>query len=152
MSNEYKDWLHDEAQEKQTYLAGPMTGHPQFNYPLFLRVAEELREKGWDIHNPVEMDDPEVREAAMQSEDGKLDEDSRIAGHSWGQILGKDIEFLSDRCDSIVLLPGWALSRGARLEAYCAVNNGFRVYQYSEKVTTPVPHKRVLEILKRKVK
>jgi hypothetical protein len=128
-----------------------MTGHPQFNYPLFLSVAEELREKGWDIHNPVEMDDPDVRAAAMESPTGELDEDSRIAGHTWGQILGKDVTYLSDECDSIMLLPGWSKSRGARLEAYCAVNNGFSVYQYYMGVTTPVPGKRILELLKRQV-
>ncbi len=39
------------------YLAGPMTGIPQFNYPLFDSVSAELRASGYDITSPAEMDD-----------------------------------------------------------------------------------------------
>lgn len=124
---------------KYTYLAGPMTGYPQFNYPAFIAAAQLLREEGFNIHSPVEMDDPEVREAALASPDGKLDEDNRIAGHTWGFILGKDVEYLADRCDSIVLLPGWERSKGARLEAFTACNLGYKLYYFNEHIEEVLP-------------
>ena len=86
----------------KTYLAGPMTGIPQFNYPQFLRVSEILREEGWDIHNPVEMDDPAVFEQAWESQDGTFD--GTVGGLTWGEILGKDVQYLSDDCDSLVTI------------------------------------------------
>lgn len=99
------------------YLAGPMTGYPQFNFPLFHKVAAELRAKGHTIISPAEMDSPAVQAAALQSKDGSLDAAGKIAGETWGDILAKDVKLVADQIDGIVFLPEWQKSRGANLEA-----------------------------------
>ena len=39
----------------RTYIAGPMTGIEALNFPLFHRVAAELRARGIDAVNPAEI-------------------------------------------------------------------------------------------------
>ena len=36
------------------YLAGPMTGLPEFNYPAFHAEAARLRQLGYHVENPAE--------------------------------------------------------------------------------------------------
>lgn len=112
------------------YLAGPMTGIPQFNFPAFDAAAARLRSFGFEVISPHEQDSPAVQEAARKSPDGKLDSNDRIAGESWGQILARDVRLVADDVDGIVFLPGWEKSRGARLEAFVGLlcNKQFALY------------------------
>ncbi len=100
------------------YLAGPMSGYPQFNIPLFDRVSRILRlgNPAWAIISPAELDSDAVRTAALASKDGILI-DNKIAGETWGDILARDVRIVANECDGIIFLPGWVKSRGARLEA-----------------------------------
>lgn len=106
------------------YVAGPMSGRPQFNYPAFDAMAEVLRDDGWIVQSPAEMDDPKVRQAAMECETGDFAEfyaKLGVAGHereTWGDFLSRDVKLIADDVDGIVLLDGWETSRGARLEAF----------------------------------
>ena len=93
------------------YLSGPMTGLPLLNRPAFHAAARQLREAGFDVFNPAEMDEPD--------------------GISWVQCLRRDIRELMD-CEAVATLPGWKRSRGAQLEAYIAVALCMPVH--------PVPH------------
>jgi hypothetical protein len=81
------------------YVAGPMTGFPGLNFPAFHAAAAEWRAKGWHVENPAEINaDP-------------------TAG--WHECMRADIARLVT-CNAIYLLPGWKLSRGARIEAHIA--------------------------------
>ena len=97
------------------YLAGPMTGYPKFNFPLFTKVTADLREKGMEIVSPVETDEPDMQEIAWKSKDGTHDEQFK---ETWGQVLAKDVELIADHIDGIILLPDWQKSKGARLECF----------------------------------
>lgn len=116
------------------YVAGPMSGRPQFNYPAFDAMAEVLRADGWLVQSPAEMDDPHIREAAMRSPDGnfrEFDADLKRLGHepeTWGDFLSRDVKLIADTVDGIVLLEGWETSRGARLEAFVAMQVGKPVF------------------------
>lgn len=106
--------------EKPWYLAGPMTGIPQFNFPLFESEAKRLRAAGFHILSPHEQDSPAVQAAAWASPDGKLDQNGQIAGETWGDILARDVKLVADDVCGVLVLPGWSQSRGARLETFVA--------------------------------
>lgn len=112
------------------YLAGPMSGIPQFNYPAFMEAADKLREEGYDVRNPAELDTPEVRAEAVASTDGMFNPDGALGGQTWGDFLKKDVKIIADEVDGVCLLPGWANSRGARLEAYVALTVQKPVFYY----------------------
>jgi len=90
----------------RTYLAGPMSNLPDFNYPAFHKAAASLRANGLHVENPAENPTPECGTWAAYM---------RMA---MAQLL---------TCDTIALLPGWTASRGARLEHKVAVELGMRV-------------------------
>lgn len=77
------------------YLAGPMSGIADFNYPLFNATAEKLRAKGYHVENPAENPVPE--------------------GNSWREYMRLSIRQMLT-CDMAVFLPNWEQSRGALLE------------------------------------
>lgn len=114
----------------KVYLCGPMTGIPQFNFPLFDKVAHNLRLAGYQVVSPAEMDDPKTRKAAMASVDGAPGSGSSN-GETWGDFLARDVKLLSDGgIEAIVLLPNWWQSRGATLETTVGLLNKLKFFQY----------------------
>lgn len=109
------------------YLAGPMSGIPQYNFPKFERIAKELRQAGYEIISPAELDSDAIRTEALASDDGKIDgqlpvdnKTLKIGGETWGQILGRDVRVIADEADGVVVMDGWENSKGARLEVFVA--------------------------------
>lgn len=111
----------------KVYLAGPMTGIPQFNIPAFDAAAAHLRgETYWDgitdgyieVVSPAELDDATIRAISMDSPNGDI-ATIETHGQTWGDFLARDVKLLADGgFDAIVVLPGWERSRGARLETF----------------------------------
>jgi hypothetical protein len=97
----------------RVYIAGPMSGIPEFNFPAFRAAAIDLRAQGYDVVNPAELDENDVLP------DG-------TAAHPWSFYLRRDLQALLD-CDAIYLLPGWQDSRGASLEAHVAEVLGMHI-------------------------
>lgn len=88
------------------YVAGPMTGYPDLNFPAFHAAAAELRAQGHHVENPAEINaDPNAK---------------------WLDCMRMDIARLVT-CDAVYLLPGWEKSRGAKVEHGLAVGLGFQV-------------------------
>lgn len=79
---------------KRIYIAGPMSGQPDFNYPAFHAAAAKLRALGFEVENPAE--NPEQP--------------------SWEHYMRLGVRQLAS-CDAVALLPGWERSRGASEEA-----------------------------------
>lgn len=119
---------------KTYYLAGPMTGIPQFNFPAFIEAAARLRAQGHTIVSPAELDDQATFDAAMASPDGSPGSGS-TNGETWGDFLARDVKLIADKCQGVILLPGWAHSRGARLEAYVGLLCGHEFFRYSKIIT-----------------
>lgn len=103
------------------YLAGPMSGLPQFNFPAFDAAASLLRELGHEIVSPAELDDEDTRADALASPDGRPTQRDKVNGHTWGDFLSRDVKIVADKVQGIVFLPGWDKSRGARLEAFVGI-------------------------------
>jgi len=112
------------------YLAGRMSWIPQFNFPRFDEVAEDIRERlKWNgrrikIISPAELDDPEVRIEALASPDGNP---GQLKGtETWGDFLARDLKLIADGgVEGIIGLEEWWKSRGARTETFNA-----RVLEY----------------------
>lgn len=116
----------------KVYIAGPMTHHPQFNFPNFDNLAAWLREGGWDVVSPSELDDPAARAAAMSSVDGDPALYARLTGLTWGDFLSRDVKLIADGgFDLIVLMPEWQTSRGARLESFVAYLSHIAIQEYN---------------------
>lgn len=118
------------------YLSGPMSGLPQYNYPAFLDAAKTLREHGYFIYNPAELDSDEMQKVALQCPTGK--EYQEICGkmgikfETWGEVLARDVQIIIDKAEGMVFLPGWTQSKGARLEAFASlVKPDFQYWFYT---------------------
>lgn len=104
----------------QTYIAGPMTGYVEHNYPLFNHVATILRTVDWavEVVNPAE-------------------------NHNGDRFLPRDEYLRVDlpqviASDNLVLLPGWQQSPGAVLEVSVAYNLGLPIYEWDVETERPV--------------
>lgn len=114
------------------YLGGPMTGIPQFNFPEFHRVGTVLRERGYNIVSPAELDDPETEAAAMASPDGAPGSGS-ANGEAYEDFLGRDLIICSlPTCVGMICLPGWHNSRGARGESWVIAYLNKQLFEYEE--------------------
>ena len=92
---------------KRIYIAGPMTGLPEHNFPAFHAAADGLREAGWDVVNPAE----------------NFDGRTNLPRESY---LRADMALLVD-CEAVAMLPGWEDSRGAKLEYMLACELGMKI-------------------------
>jgi len=100
---------------KRLYVAGPMTGIKNLNFPAFHAEAGRLRALGYEVVNPAEINsDPNAK---------------------WADCMRADIPELL-KCDGIALLPGWQLSRGASLEHRIATDLGMTVV-YAGQIKRP---------------
>lgn len=97
------------------YVAGPMTGYPQFNFPAFIQATGLLRGMGLKVISPHELDSPEIQAESIKSLDGKI-HGGKIGGETWGQIIARDIRIVADEIKTICLLENWHKSKGAKLE------------------------------------
>jgi hypothetical protein len=134
----------------KVYIAGPMTGIPKFNVPLFDHVALQLRNQGFEVVSPAELDSPEMRREALRSKDGALGPLEYATGETWGHVLARDVKMLCDTgIEAIVLLPNWWQSRGATLETTVGLLNKlkFFTWQVEEELPTPLAYVSVVSML-----
>lgn len=100
---------------KKYYLSGPMTGLPEYNFPAFIKAADELRAAGIMVVGAHEVDHGVHTGAGTQP---YVD-----------YIRGDLKEELA--CDGIIMLPGWTKSKGASLELEIAQCLEYPVYLYN---------------------
>jgi nucleoside 2-deoxyribosyltransferase len=82
----------------KVYVAGPMTGYPELNYPAFHAAAERLRKQGFEVVSPAELNP--ITEEYLPA-------------------MRNDIRALIE-CDHILMLQGWHASKGATPERHIA--------------------------------
>lgn len=108
----------------KVYLAGPMRGLPDYNFPAFHDAAYCLRSRGYSVISPAEMDE-ELDDFDPTSEDGPALDDADLF-----RMLGRDIAAIADpSTKGVAVLPGWEDSAGARLEVHVARHLGKVVMQ-----------------------
>lgn len=96
------------ARKKKLYLSGAMSGLPNLNRDAFNAAAKLLRNKGYKVINPPELDRNNPQ-------------------RSWEGCLRRDIVELM-ACDRIATLRGWKKSRGANLEVYIGKALKFKIH------------------------
>jgi hypothetical protein len=128
------------------YLAGPMSGIPQFNFPAFFAAAGQLRAAGFEVVSPAEIDNSEDKGAALSSPDGDM---RNIANKkTWGDFLARDVKLLADTgIQGIVFLPNWQTSKGAKLEALVGLLQGFKFWELEEGVAYRVTSRSVIDAI-----
>jgi nucleoside 2-deoxyribosyltransferase len=95
---------------KKIYLAGPMSGYPELNFPAFHAEAARLRGLGYEVVNPAELN--------PNSSD-------------WLECMRIDIRELVT-CDGVAVMPGWRKSKGASLEHDIGMRLGLAVIEAVE--------------------
>lgn len=84
---------------RRLYVAGPMSGYPESNYPLFHEVSARLRGAGYEVVNPAEV---------------SLEREGKV---HYLDFLREDlVQMLT--CFGICVLPDWWESTGARNEVH----------------------------------
>ncbi len=102
---------------KKVYLAGPMRGCPQFNFPAFYDAAARLRAQGYYVFNPAERDnDKHGADIGVGNPTGDVELATKKHGFSLREALAADMKFICEEAEAIFLLPGWEQSKGATAE------------------------------------
>jgi hypothetical protein len=98
---------------KSVYIAGPMSGYPEFNFPAFFAAQATLEALGYKVWNP----------AAKDAENDFSDETYKAGDAAASIEEGFDLReaYLWDiekviNSDAIYMLKGWEASPGARGE------------------------------------
>lgn len=97
------------------YLAGPMTGLPLFNYPMFELSAYKLRKRGMEIFSPHEIDH---------------DEPGGLGSLPYKDYIRGGLKLLLE-CDAIIMMDGWELSKGCMTELYVANACGLKIFFFN---------------------
>lgn len=87
------------------YLSGPMSGYEELNFPEFHRVATDLRNKGFTVISPAEVEQPIL---------------------TWEACMKNDIKELMN-AEKVAVMNGWEKSKGAKIEVELAKNLGMEI-------------------------
>ncbi len=118
------------------YIAGPMSGYPQYNFPAFDKARDELEKNGWQVGSPADMDrehgfDPTVLplEDWIDMSDGStykeycFPTDATIPNRTNNEDKETFLKNAMERdkaaivnCDAVYLLEGWEKSEGVKVE------------------------------------
>ncbi len=103
---------------QSVYIAGPMRGYPEYNFPAFFAAEAWLRsEYDVEVYNPARKD----HEIGFRP-DGLLgtDEELDAAGFDLAAAMEWDTQRIIHDADAVILLDGWQRSNGARMEFFLA--------------------------------
>lgn len=116
------------ARRPLAYLAGPMRGMPEFNFPAFRTAATHVRQQGYDVWSPAEHDEAgDFYPTGMHGF-----EDLAEHGFNLRAALAEDLRIITTEADLVVVLPGWENSKGATAEVATAKALGLPVLTYEE--------------------
>lgn len=115
------------------YVAGPMRGIPEFNFPAFHAAAATLRAAGHVVFNPAERD---IEHHGVDISKGNTAGCEELAAKEHGfnlrEALKDDLEFICLHADAVAVLPGWEKSKGAQAEVATAYALGLQVLKAPE--------------------
>lgn len=104
-----------------------MTGFSDYNHGAFNELAQQLRNEGHIVWNPAEAFNGDT-------------------SHAWEDYMSVCIRGLIDS-DTLVALPGWESSVGARLEVAIALATGIDIEQIPDSAPEENRRELVAELL-----
>lgn len=126
------------------YIAGPMTGIPQFNFPMFDTFRDLYKKMDYEVFSPADHDRALLGRPMDWLPYDQHQEDnwkrwSKNAVHdrtgqtelpSLREMLGADLQWICSEATHIAMTPGWEKSNGARAEHATAVALGLTIHYY----------------------
>lgn len=103
--------------QAMVYIAGPMRGLQNFNYPAFAEAERELKKLGYKVINPATMGDKYGTPEEINADSGLLE-----------RLMREELRAVAT-CDAIYLLRGWEKSVGARKELALALQLDLQVIE-----------------------
>ena len=100
---------------KKVFLSGPMTGYPGYNFQKFNTVEKELIDAGIECVNPVHICK-------------KYKEEHVLADKTIFDKMIAEEQEAERGCDAILLLDGWQMSKGVRLELKTALEMDMQIF------------------------
>lgn len=120
----------------KVYLAGPMRGLPEFNFPAFHAAAATLRDMGYEVFSPAEQDEKRWGADATAGIRDERSLDERLGLPSGGALrrcLSDDFNYIVNEAEGIAFLKGWERSSGALAEYMAARAIGLSMlFQYDK--------------------
>lgn len=108
---------------RTVYVAGPMRGYEYYNFPAFDAARDQLKDAGWLVVSPADID----REAGLDPIADPEGCKARI--DAWTtkdllEVVRRDVDVIlglrKERGDAICMLSGWEKSTGAVAEFFLA--------------------------------
>jgi len=94
---------------KKCYLAGPMRGYPDYNFPAFDAAKKDVETLGFHPVSPADLDRLHEGWGAVPPAEWTPTTENA------SEMIWRDLRALHG-CDAIYLLRGWKRSTGARVE------------------------------------
>lgn len=104
---------------KRIYIAGPMSGYADFNFPAFFAAQHKLEAEGWIVFNPA---NKETENEVQKHESFRSGDDKALVSSGWS--FTDAYRWDTDKViasNGIYMLKGWEHSPGARGEHAVAV-------------------------------
>ncbi len=110
------------------YIAGPMRGIPNFNFPAFFEAEKQLRELGHEVFNPADRDNKHHgTDISHGNHTGSIEQAAQEHGFNLRDALAHDLAYICREAEGIAMLPGWEKSKGAIAEKSAAEAIGIKV-------------------------
>ena len=101
------------------FLSGPMSGYKGYNFSRFDSIAEKLERSGIEVVNPVTICRKFKQETVIKDKG------------AFARMVAEQQE-AEKTCTAILLLNGWEVSNGAKLELMTALKNGLDIFKESD--------------------
>lgn len=113
---------------KKIYIAGPMSGYPEFNFPAFFKAAATFQDMGYVVFNPASKDNEANVKTDTSFATGN-DQELMESGWDFKKAYLWDVTKVIEG-DAIYMLRGWERSAGARGEHAVAISIQQRYPEY----------------------
>lgn len=138
--------------QKKVYIAGPMTGYPQFNFSTFDTFRDLYKKFGFEVFSPADHDRMLLGKPMNWM---PTEADHTGDWKAWApsvtplvptlrEMLGADLQWIAKEATHICMIPMWEKSSGANAEWSLAKALGLTIHYY------PMPHDMIREVIKEK--